>query len=146
MKLSSPAFENNAYMPAKYTCEGQGVNPPLIIKDIPAGTKSLALIADDPDAPGGMFVHWVVFDILPVSEIRENSVPGKQLINNSGSINYCSPCPPSGSHRYFFKIYALDAKLDLKEEAGKAGLEAAMQGHILDKDILVGLYKKRGSR
>lgn len=143
MKLTSPEFENNQFIPAKYTCEGKDINPPLIIEDIPPKAKSLALIIDDPDAPGGMWVHWVVYDIPLVSRIEENGVPGKQGINDSRRKEYAGPCPPSGTHRYFFKIYALDTILDLGEGVNKAGLEKAMQGHIVGKAELIGLYKRK---
>jgi len=142
MKITSPEFENGKYIPQKFSCEGQGVNPALIIEGIPKEAKSLSLIVDDPDAPMGTFVHWVVYDIPVVNRIDENSVPGKQGINTAGRKNYVSPCPPTGAHRYFFKIYALDDKLNLGEGLSKEGLEKAMQGHILDKCELMGLYKK----
>ena len=142
MKLSSPQFTNNAMMPKKFTCEGDEVNPELILEDIPSNAKSLALIVDDPDAPRGIWVYWVVFNIPVIERIEENSIPGTQGSNDSGKNGYHGPCPPSGTHRYFFKIYALDKKLDLNPGAGKAELEKAMQGHILDKAELVGLYKR----
>jgi hypothetical protein len=142
MRLSSPEFGNNQYMPAKFSCQGEDINPALTIEGAPAGTKSLALIMDDPDAPMGTWVHWVLFDIPVVSQIEENSVPGKQGSNNSGRNNYHGPCPPSGTHRYFFKIYALDTMLNLREGISKGALQKAMQGHILDKAELIGLYKK----
>lgn len=144
MKLTSPAFENNQYMPAKFTCDAEEVSPPLVIEGIPEGAKSLALIVDDPDAPVGTWVHWVVYDIPVISRIEENSIPGTQGINDSKPGNYGGPCPPSGTHRYFFKIYTLDQELNLKEGISKKDLEKAMQGHILDKAELVGLYKRRG--
>ena len=146
MKLKSSAFEHNKFIPKKFTCEGADVNPGLIIEDIAEETKSLALIVDDPDAPMGTWVHWVVFDIPPVSMIEENSIPGKQGSNDFGRKNYGGPCPPSGTHRYFFKIYALDINLNLREGITKEELEKAIQGHILDKTELIGLYKKIASR
>jgi Raf kinase inhibitor-like YbhB/YbcL family protein len=142
MKLTSPAFENNGFIPSKYTCQGEDINPALSIEDIPEGTKSLALIVDDPDAPMGTWVHWVVYDIAPVSRIDEDSIPGKQGINDFRKKDYGGPCPPSGTHRYFFKIYALDEELGLEEGVNKRGLEKAMQAHILEKAELIGLYKK----
>ena len=143
MRLTSPAFENNKLIPLKYTCQGEDINPALSIEDIPGGTKSLALIVDDPDAPMGTWVHWVVYDIAPVSRIDEDSIPGKQGINDFRRKDYGGPCPPSGTHRYFFKIYALDEELGLEEGVNKKGLEKAMQAHILEKAELIGLYKKR---
>lgn len=143
MKLTSPEFENNKFIPKKFTCEGEDVNPALIIENIPKETKSLALIVDDPDAPMGTWVHWVVYDIQPVSRIDENSIPGRQGLNDFRRKNYGGPCPPSGTHRYFFKVHALDKMLGLGEAAGKAELENAMDGHILDKAELIGLYKRK---
>ena len=144
MQLTSPEFSHNGNIPAKFTCEGQDINPPLEIQDIPKGTKSLSLIMDDPDAPSKVWVHWVVCDMPIVYNIQENSIPGTQGINDSGDIGYGSPCPPTGVHRYFFKLYALDVKLDLTEGLTKKDLEAAMEGHILAKAELVGLYKRKG--
>lgn len=143
MKLSSPDFEHNAVIPAKFTCQGKDINPVLIIDDLPAGARSLALIVDDPDAPMGTWVHWVVYNIPLISRIKENSIPGTQGSNDFGRKDYGGPCPPSGTHRYFFKIYALDTELNLPEGISKKDLEKAMQGHILDQAELIGLYKKR---
>jgi Raf kinase inhibitor-like YbhB/YbcL family protein len=142
MKLTSPEFENGNKIPRKFTCEGDDFNPRLIIEDIPAVAKSLALIVDDPDAPMRTWVHWVSFNIPVVSQIDEDSIPGKQGINDFGRKDYGGPCPPSGTHRYFFKIYALDNVLDLNEGIKKEALEDAEEGHILDKAELIGLYKK----
>jgi hypothetical protein len=142
MKISSPEFENNKFIPKKFTCEAEDISPTLIIEVIPKEAKSLALIVDDPDAPMGTWVHWVVFNIPIVNRIEENNIPGRQGINDFGRGNYGGPCPPSGTHRYFFKIYALDKMLNLNEGITKEGLENAMVGHILDKAELVGLYKK----
>ena len=140
MKLASPVFENNSNMPSKFTCEGQDINPELKIDGIPAGTKSLALIVDDPDAPMKTWVHWVVYDIPPVERIGEDSVPGKQGINDAGANDWHGPCPPSGIHRYYFKLYALDKVLGLGDGVSKKELEKAMQGHILDRAELMGTY------
>ncbi|MEA2053353.1 MAG: YbhB/YbcL family Raf kinase inhibitor-like protein [Euryarchaeota archaeon] len=142
MKLTSPEFENGNKIPRKFTCEGGDFNPALIIEDIPAGTKSLALIVDDPDAPRGTWVHWVSFNIPVVSQIDEDSIPGKQGINDFGRKDYGGPCPPSGTHRYFFKLYALDTVLDLNEGINKEVLEEAVEDYIVDKAELIGLYKK----
>ena len=142
MELKSSEFKDNQFIPAKFSCEGKDINPALIIGDIPQEAKSLALIIDDPDAPMGTWVHWVVFDIPPVSRIEENSIPGRQGVNSAGGRNYHGPCPPFGVHHYFFKIYALDTVLNLKEGISKEQLEKAMQGHILANAQLVGLYKK----
>jgi Raf kinase inhibitor-like YbhB/YbcL family protein len=142
MKITSPTFDNNAHIPAKYTCEGEDINPPFEISGIPQGAKSLALIMDDPDAPIGVWVHWVVFDIPLTQRIEENSVPGKLGMTNSGRKDYHGPCPPSGTHRYFFKLYALDTQLNLPEGISKGQLEKAIQAHTLAKAELVGLYQR----
>lgn len=142
MNISSLEFKHNESMPKKFTCQGQDVNPALKIENIPQGTKSLALIMDDPDAPMGTWVHWVVFNIPITSTIEEDSIPGEQAINNFSRKDYGGPCPPSGTHRYFFKVYALDATLESSSVRNKATLEKAMQGHVLDQAELIGLYKK----
>ena len=142
MRLTSPEFENNSHISRKFTGLGDDINPELIIEDIPPEAKSLALILDDPDAPMGTWVHWVVFDIPVVSKINEDSIPGKQGINDFGRKNYGGPCPPSGTHRYYFKTYALDTMLNLEEGISKRDLEKAMEGHIMDKAELIGLYKR----
>ena len=143
MNITSLEFENNKFIPAKFTCQGQGVNPTLYITDIPVQAKSLALIIDDPDAPAGNFVHWVLFDLPLINCIKENSVFGKQGRNTLGKFNYIPPCPPSGVHRYFFKIYALDIILGLNVNIDKVDLEKAMKSHILDQAQLIGLYQKK---
>ncbi len=148
MNLTSPEFKHNGFIPSKFTCEGLDISPTLVIEGIPEGTKSLALIMDDPDAPMGTWVHWVVYDIPPAINrltLEKNSIPGKQGKNNFGRINYGGPCPPSGTHRYFFKIYALDIALNLKEGISKGALEKAMEGHILGRAELIGLYKKQNT-
>ena len=142
MQLTSPAFENNTSIPRKYTCQGQDVNPPLTASAIPPATKSLTLIIDDPDAPVGTWIHWVVFNIAPDASIAENSIPGTQGYNSFKRNDYGGPCPPSGTHRYFHKLYALDTVLNLAEGSSKKQIEEAMQGHILAEATLVGLYKK----
>jgi len=144
MKLTSPAFKENALIPEKYTGEGDDINPPLIVNGIPGGTKTMALIVDDPDAPAGTWVHWVVYDIPVIPEIEEDSVPGKLGTNDSnGSGRYGGPYPPPGKpHRYVFKIYALDNSIGLGEGARKEDVEEAMKGHILDRAELTGLYKR----
>jgi Raf kinase inhibitor-like YbhB/YbcL family protein len=142
MRISSPDFGNNQFIPASFTCDGEDINPSLVIEDIPKEAKSLALIVDDPDAPMGTWVHWVVYDIPVTNRIEQNSIPGKQGINDFRRKDYGGPCPPSGTHRYFFKIYALDRIFNLKEGISKEALEEVMLGHILDKAELVGLYKR----
>jgi len=142
MRLTSAEFNNNEFIPKKFTCEGEDINPALVIEDIPSNAKSLALIVDDPDAPMGTWVHWVVYNIPIISRIDEDSVPGEQGINDFRRQDYGGPCPPSGTHRYFFKIYCLDAELNLKAGLSKQELEKAMQGHVLQRAELVGLYKR----
>ena len=142
MKLTSPVFENNGIIPKKYTCQGNNINPPLMISNIPDGTIFLALIVDDPDAPMKTWDHWVMWNIKPVAEIPENSAFGEQGKNSWGNNNYGGPCPPSGTHRYFFKLYALDYELDLGKNTTKSDLEVAMENHILETAELIGLYEK----
>lgn len=142
VKIFSPEFQNNGMIPKKFTCQGADVSPPLIIEEVPKGAKSLTLIMDDPDAPMGTWDHWIVYDIPVVNEIGEGSIPGTEGLTGWGRTGYGGPCPPSGTHRYFFKLYALDKMLDLKEGASKAEVEAAIQGHILAKTELIGLYRK----
>ena len=143
MKISSPDFKHNGLMPKKFTCQGDDVNPKLVIEEMPQGAKNLALIVDDPDAPMGTWIHWIVFNIPVIAEIKEDSAPGERAMNDFGKKDYGGPCPPSGTHRYFFKIYALDTELSAATIRDKVSLERAMQGHILDKAELIGLYKKQ---
>lgn len=146
LNISSSAFKANASIPEKYTCEGSDISPPLLIENVPAEAKSLALIMDDPDAPMGTWVHWVVWNIDPkTEEVAEGTVPrgGVQGINSFKKHEYGGPCPPSGTHRYFFKIYALDTSLSLKPNAEKRAIEQAMMGHILQRSEIMGLYKKK---
>ena len=143
MEIQSPAFENNGYIPSKYTCQGEDINPPLQISQVPQEAKSLVLIVDDPDAPMGTWVHWVVWNIPPkIKEISEKSLPQGAVegLNDFQKHSYGGPCPPSGTHRYFFKLYALDTILNLDTSSTKNDLERAMKGHILDQAQLIGLY------
>jgi len=142
LKISSPAFENNGRIPGKYTCDGQDINPTLNIKGIPEGAKTLVLVVDDPDAPSGMWVHWVVWNIPPEETIKEDTVPGTQGMNDFRKSSYGGPCPPSGTHRYFFRVYALDTELDLSTDSVKSDVEQAMQGHVIEKAELTGLYSR----
>ncbi len=145
MKITSPAFVHNHKIPMKYSCQGEDINPELKIEDIPKAARSLALIVDDPDAPMQTWVHWVVFNI-PVSGeqfiIKEDSTPGIQGMNDFRRASYGGPCPPGGQHRYFFKVYALDAMLTLKEGSTKKQLEDTMSGHVIDQTELIGFYRK----
>ncbi len=148
--LSSPAFEPGGMIPSEYICDGADFSPPLECRDIPADAKSLALICDDPDAPVGTWVHWVLYN-WPASEPRlpENIPPKRELengarqgINDFRKIGYGGPCPPAGIHRYFFKLYALDDFLNLPPGATKVQLLKAMEGHILVQAQLVGKYRR----
>lgn len=144
MTISSPAFEPNQPIPDKYTCKGENVSPPLLLSDVPVEAQSLVLIVDDPDAPSKTWVHWVVYNIDPkTTEVKENMVPnkGKQALTDFDKPAYGGPCPPSGTHRYFFKLYALDERLsNLPDFTDKAMLEEVMQGHILVEAELIGLF------
>ena len=143
MKLTSNAFQHKGQIPPRYTCDGENVSPPLTILDIPANTKFLALICDDPDATIGTFVHWVVWNIPPnTSQTPENHKFQNEGVTDFGRKGWGGPCPPSGTHRYFFKLYALDATLNLPEGSTKKQVEPAMQSHILAKSELIGLYKR----
>lgn len=143
MKVISPVFKPNKPIPAKYSCQGEDINPALNISGVPAGAESLALIMDDPDAPGGTWVHWVVWSIPADTKlIEEDSVPGTQGVNSWGNNEYGGPCPPSGEHRYVFKLYALDTTLDISEKSNKAALETAIKDHVLARAELTGLFAK----
>jgi Raf kinase inhibitor-like YbhB/YbcL family protein len=150
MEIRSSAFGNGEMIPAKYTCDGADFSPPLVWSGSPAGTKCFALICDDPDAPMGTWVHWVVYDIpsaammLAEGITREKELPGggTQGINDFRRIGYGGPCPPGGTHRYFFKLYALDATLGLKPGITKDQLLKAMKGHILAEAQTMGIYKR----
>jgi len=142
MILQSTAFQENDPIPQKYTCDGEDVNPQLSIDDIPDNAESLVLIVDDPDAPGKTWDHWLVFNIDPVSEIVEDSVPGKQGQNDFDKEEYGGPCPPGGTHRYFFRLYALDTTLDLDDGVSRNELEEAMQDNIVDQAELMGTYTR----
>ncbi len=146
MKILSPAFGHNQFIPSRYTCEGEDINPPLIFEEVPEAAESLVLIVDDPDAPGGDWVHWTLWNISPeIKEIKEDSVPSgaQEGLTDFGHSGYGGPCPPSGIHRYYFKLYALDTRLDLDPSAKKADIIRATTGHIIDKAILIGLYEKK---
>ena len=146
MKLTSPSFQHNGNIPSEFTCDGTDLSPPLTISDVPSNAKSLALIMDDPDAPVGTWDHWIVFNINPSTrEIPKGKEPSGTAGKNSwGRTGYGGPCPPSGTHRYFFKLYALDAMLNLPQSSAKKDIEREMQGHILAKAELIGLYKRAG--
>lgn len=143
VSVATSAFQAGGDIPAKFTCNGANVNPALKINGVPNEAKSIVLIVDDPDAPRGLFTHWILWNIDPkTTDIGENSVPagGVQGTNDFGKRNYGGPCPPSGTHRYFFKIFALDMKLDLKPGARRPDLDAAMKSHILAQGELMARY------
>jgi Raf kinase inhibitor-like YbhB/YbcL family protein len=151
MQLTSGAFAEGDPIPVRYTCEGRNVSPALNWAGVPAATKTLALIMDDPDAPAGTWVHWVVYNLpststeLPEDCPKRQFLPGGALqgLNDFRHLGYGGPCPPPGKpHRYFFKLYALDAQLDLKPGASKADVEHAMHEHVLDQAKLLGHYKR----
>ena len=144
LELTSPAFGDNEKIPSKYTCQGDDINPALEIKNTPPETKTLCLIMDDPDAPVGSWNHWIIFDFRPTDQILEDSVPegGMQGKNSWGRPDYGGPCPPSGTHRYVFKLYALNTQLNLEEGSRKRDIEDAMKGHIIEEAKLTGLYEK----
>ena len=152
MKINSSAFTEGSNIPSKYTCDGQDISPPLEWKDAPEGTKSFALISDDPDAPVGTWVHWVAFNIPPnATKLEENIKHDKEFKNGMRQgnndwpkIGYGGPCPPSGTHRYYFKLYALDTMLDVMPGATKEQLLKAMKGHVLAEVQLMGKYKRPG--
>jgi len=150
MEIKSVAFKHGARIPSKHTCDGMDVSPPLEWANAPAGTKNFALICDDPDAPMGTWVHWVIYDIpastmnLPekVPPLKELNNGAKQGMSDFRTIGYGGPCPPSGEHRYFFKLYALDGPTGLKPGAAKSQLVESMKGHILGEAELMGKYKR----
>lgn len=150
IKVTSTAFEEGGMIPSKYTCDGEDISPPLSWSGVPEGTKSIALISDDPDAPMGTWVHWVAFNLPPETrELIEDishgemlEVGGKQGKTDFGKVGYGGPCPPSGTHRYYFKIYALDSMINSEAGITKADLLEAMKGHILAQGQLMGKYKR----
>jgi hypothetical protein len=146
LKISSPAFQNGGSMAAKFSHEGGNSNPPLKIEGVPANAKSLALIVDDPDAPNGLFTHWLVWNIDPkTTSIVERNVPkgATEGSNDFGSSGYGGPQPPSGTHRYYFKLFALGQKLDLASGAKRSQLEKAMKGHIIAQAEVMGRYSAK---
>lgn len=143
LTVTSTAFTQGEQIPEKYTCDGDDVNPPLVITNVPDETQTIALILEDPDATHPNFTHWVVWNITPHEPIEEDSVPGISGHNSFKKTGYGGPCPPSGSHRYFFSIYALDITLSLAPGSDKEALQEAMRGHILASGELMGRYGRR---
>lgn len=145
MKITS-VFENNQNIPSEYTCDGKDAQPEITISEAPANAKSLVLIVDDPDAPMKTFVHWLLYNIpASTTKISAQSLPegSKQGVTDFGRVGWGGPCPPSGMHRYFFKLYALDKILELPEGASEKDLENAMKDHVIEKAELIGLYKRK---
>ncbi|MDQ3047726.1 MAG: YbhB/YbcL family Raf kinase inhibitor-like protein [Bacteroidota bacterium] len=142
LRITSPAFVHEGMIPAEYTCEGKNINPEIHINEIPPETKSLVLIMEDPDSKKGVIDHWIMWNIPVQNIISKNSSAGNLGMNSSGQLNYKGPCPPEGTHRYFFKVYALDDMLDVKDGAKKETVEAAMNDKIVASGELVGVYKK----
>ena len=145
MKITSSALQEGPNIPSKFSCDGADTSPPLQISDVPSEAKSLVLIVDDPDAPSGLFTHWSTWNISPrTRSIAEGSVPkGVQGTNDFGKSGYGGPCPPSGTHRYYFKIFALDRELDLPLGAKRGQLDAAMKGHLIAQGELMGRYSRK---
>ena len=145
MKITSSAFQQGGNIPSKFSCDGANTSPPLQISDVPPETKSVVLIVDDPDAPSGLFTHWAVWNISPqTSTIAEGNAP-KEVhgTNDFGKSGYGGPCPPSGTHRYYFRIFALDRELDLPSGAKRSQLDAAMKGHVIAQGELMGRYARK---
>ncbi|MGZ3921283.1 MAG: YbhB/YbcL family Raf kinase inhibitor-like protein [Bacteroidia bacterium] len=141
LTVKSSAFANGNYIPIKYSCNDQNINPEIIIEDLPKNTVTMALIMDDTESVNGEFDHWVMWNIPPSKTIKENSAPGKQGRNSNKQNKYYGPCPPNGIHTYNFKIYALDAKLQLSDTCGKKDLLKAMEGHVMASGELRGRFK-----
>ena len=150
IKITSSAFSEGSMIPRQYTCDGEDISPPLAWTGVPEGTKSLAIICDDPDAPMGTWVHWVLFNIPAGIKELPAKVPPEKTIENGAShgrndfrkFGYGGPCPPGGTHRYYFKLYALDTEINLEPGITKAQLLKAMEGHILAEGQLMGRYKR----
>ncbi|HOK35417.1 MAG TPA: YbhB/YbcL family Raf kinase inhibitor-like protein [Candidatus Pacearchaeota archaeon] len=145
MQLKSPAFENNQLIPQKYTCDGENINPPLEISEVPSKAKSLVLIVEDPDAPSGNFTHWLIWNINPsIKEIKEGETPegATEGQNDFSQNSYGGPCPPNGTHHYHFKLYALDTALELDSSTTRENVEKSMKDHILASTELIGLYQR----
>jgi Raf kinase inhibitor-like YbhB/YbcL family protein len=149
MKLTSPDFKEGSDIPERFTCEGEDISPTLRIDGVPQTAKSLALIMDDPDAPVGTFTHWLLWNLGPnQSEIASDSPPPKavQGLTDFGNNKYGGPCPPTGVHRYYFKLYALDTTLELPPRSKRKALDAAIKGHIIDEATLMGRYARKGRK
>ncbi len=147
-RIASPDFAQGASIPARFTCQGQNVSPTLLIAGVPAAARSLVLIVDDPDAPSGTFTHWLLWNIQPGTKKLPSGVPPAGAIegvNDFGASGYSGPCPPSGTHRYYFHLSALNTILHLPAGASRKDLEAAVQGHVIAGAVLMGRYAKSSS-
>lgn len=145
MKITSPAFENYEHIPKEHTCDGYSLSPPLEIEDVPEEAKSLILIMDDPDAVGGTFTHWIVWNIsADTEEFRKNHVPEGVVVgvNSEGKNKYTGPCPPSSTHAYIFNLYAIDAWLPNDPSLSKREIKRLIKGHVIDKAVLKGYYER----
>ena len=145
MKITSSAFQEGGNIPSKFTCDGSDTSPPLQINGVPSEAKSLVLVADDPDALSGLFTHWLVWNIPPqTNSIAEgHALKGVQGTNDFGKSGYKGPCPPPGTHRYSFKIFALDRELDLRSGTKRSQVDAAMKSHVIAQGELVGRYARK---
>jgi Raf kinase inhibitor-like YbhB/YbcL family protein len=149
MKLTSPDFTEGSNIPERFTCDGHDISPALNIEEVPPAAKSLVLIVDDPDAPVGTFTHWLIWNLRPdLSEMMADSPPpgAVQGVNDFGTRGYGGPCPPSGVHRYYFKLYALDAMLELTPQSRRKAVAAAIKGRIIAEATLMGRYAKKGGK
>lgn len=142
MEIRSPSIEPGKPIPREFTCDGANRSPELSLSGVPGDAESLVLIVDDPDAPGSTFLHWLVYNIKPTESIPEGSAPGTEGSNDFGKNGYGGPCPPSGEHRYFFRLYALDTTLNLSPGASRREVERGMEGHVLAEAELMGVYSR----
>ena len=150
LAISSPAFQDGDQIPVEFTCDGSNTSPALLWSGAPSGTRTFALLCDDPDAPGRTFVHWVIYNLPPAKSALTQGVPPKgeleegvlQGLNSARRVGYVGPCPPSGRHRYYFKLYALDKSLALSGSPTKEELMTAMKGHIIEEAQLIGTYER----
>ena len=151
MRIESPKFENKGDIPEKYTCDGQDISPPLSLEDVSSDAVSISLVVDDPDAPGGTFDHWIIWNIDPSLDSVPEDVPNEETVedlggavqgkNGFGELGYRGPCPPPGpKHKYRFKAFALDEEMDLEPGAMKGDLQEKMDGHVLSEDVTIGFY------
>lgn len=145
MKISSDVFSNNGMIPSEYSCDGANISPKLVISNVPANAKSLVLIMTDPDAPSGIFTHWLVWNLSPTKSIisKGETLTEPQGLNDFGVKGYGGPCPPNGIHRYVFSLYALDAIIDIPSDSKKQDLESTINSHVIEKDELVGMYSRK---